>query len=175
MNKLIVMPGCALLLTLLVLQKEAGERNSYDASSSDAKRIALRWEEIIRSDNFDVPENSVYPTPKVIGDGLRNFIVDNYDENCAIRTLMVEYFLRYDFQLLERGILTASPEKSNLIGILWDMECRRHPRFRETPSTTEMREYVSSNVQWFCLEDRHKEMITRNDSYLKRIVNHDAP
>ncbi|MBL8879216.1 MAG: hypothetical protein JNG88_08860 [Phycisphaerales bacterium] len=125
--------------------------------------------DFVRADSFRPPAETIYPRPTSATERLLRFAEAEYEDNPDVRSELAYYFLRYDNALLKRGLLSVDAQKGDLIGILWDKEATRNSQFRESPSNTAMREWISNNRAWFALSEESKTQLAANETELAQL------
>ena len=141
----------ALLLAVLVFFFKGRKKTLNDQVKS-----------IVDGANFKAESSSIFPKPEPIDSALYGKISGAYASDEGLRTLISEYFLKYDSVLLSSGLLTVHSD-DDLIGVLWDNESTRDDKFRETPSSTEMRDHIKSDLSWFGTSASMVSLISANE------------
>ncbi len=120
-------------------------------------------EQIVRSDRFDTLS---YPRAAACAPEIKACVEARYEESVRVRSLLAEYFLRYDKALLDRNLLDVDYSNSDLISVLWAREATHNWRLRESASTLAMRQHIRANAEYFGLTDEQLAMLAANEARL---------
>jgi hypothetical protein len=138
------------------------QREATDAT------LHAKLRDFVAEDGFTPAAGSVYPEPKTAPAEILAYAARRYDADGDVRRLVALYFLRYDSALLDRGLITASPEAQNLIGLLWEKEAQG---WAETPSAERMREHIATSAERLGLEAPEMELLQSNRSKSAKLVD----
>lgn len=123
----------------------------------------------VETDEFIFDRGSVFPKTRKVQNSLYEYADESYEDNVEVRSELAYYFLRYDHELLSRGLLTIDCRDGGFIRLLWDKESKRVTRFLESPSSGEMRKHIERDDDWFVLSERGRRQLVANKDQFEKI------
>jgi hypothetical protein len=126
-----------------------------------------RLQAFILADSFEPSPGSLYFRPQVAPRKLWDWVKGSYHGDSRVRAAMAHYFLRYDAELLTRGLLSVDGnEPRDLITLLWRLEAA-HGFGAESPGAARMRMHIRDNKEWFALTPTHMKLLRANEEALR--------
>jgi hypothetical protein len=160
--------GIGLLVLLVACGATTGPGSAkvLDESGSGCQGLVG----FVRADEFIGLPGSAYPRPATCPAQMKSCVEASYEENSATRSLLAEYFLRYDAALLDRRLLDADFSSDDLISVLWAQESQHCWQVRESASTLAMREHIHRQPERFPLTKIQRAMLDANQAKLAAVM-----